>query len=45
MTSPQDVEVSVITNSPSEDSFHPDNQIPSKDKCKIKLSYLLIDDH
>ena len=30
MTSAQDVETSVTTNSPSQNSFHPDDQIPSK---------------
>ena len=30
MTSAQDVETSVPTNSPSQDSFHPDDQIPSR---------------
>ena len=30
MTSAQDAETSVITYSPSQDSFHPDNPIPSK---------------
>ena len=29
MTSTQDVETPVITNSPRQDSFHPDDQIPS----------------
>jgi len=29
VTSAQDVETSVTTNSPSQDSSHPDNQIPS----------------
>ena len=29
MTSAQDVETSVTTNSPFQDSFHPDDQIPS----------------
>ena len=30
MSSAQDVETSVITNSTSQDSFHPDHQLPSK---------------
>ena len=30
MTSAQDVGTSVISNSPSQDSFHPGDQIPSK---------------
>ena len=32
MTSAQDVETSVTTNSPFEDSFHPDDQIPDPSK-------------
>ena len=31
MASVHDVETSVTTNSPSRDSFHPDDQIPSND--------------
>ena len=30
MTSAQDVETSVTTNSPSQDSFHMEDQIPSR---------------
>ena len=30
MTSAQDVETSVTTTSPSQDSFHPDHQVSSK---------------
>jgi len=40
MASAQDVETSVTTNSPSRDSFHPDDQIPPK--CPLLLLTFLL---
>ena len=35
VTSPQDVEKSVTTNSPSRESFHVDDQIPSRNNINL----------